>query len=914
MFAWWAVVTSVWWNARPGKTGTVSSSTRAEVVEPALTDETQRRDALGVVDVVEHAELVVRARTADGHQRPRRRVRCSIASRQSRRPGRVTAAVTAAAASRTATAWRSRSRRSRSSPRSRSSRRSRLGLTGLRLPAIVLEILLGIAVGPQVLGWATIDEPVQVLSLIGLAFLLLLAGLEIDFDRLRGRAAAAHRCSATSISFGLALLVGFGLARRRPRPLAAPRSRSSSRRPGSAIDPPDPQGRRRRRRRRSARWSSPARRSPRSRPIVLLSLFFSGRVRRRRREARPARRLRRSSSLAVGVAILGARALDAGLAGARAAAGHDAPRSASAARSCCSRSSSCSRSKFGLEAILGAFLAGATLKLVDRDETMTHAVLPPQARGGRVRRLRSVLLRLDRHQARRRRASSKQLGARARADLPRRACSSSRGLPALSTGRSPSAAASSSPAGCCRRPRSASRSSPARSASSLGLIRPENYVALVAAGLLSVIVFPLVALTLLRGRDAPAPAATPSLTDACVTLRLCVTAVSTIVIVAALASAAPRRRSAAGGSSTVDALAYGHDPLRRHAASPSTRSRTTRRGKSACTGACAAAWPPVLVQAHPRAGAGREARRCSAPPAAPTARSRSPIAGGRSTTTSATASPARSSARTSPSSAASGSSSAPTGHSSGEPPGGRRDASPTSRCPTTPGRPRTLSELAGRRPARALLLARLVVPEGAALPARPRRAPGRVRGRVLEARRRQRRPARGAGGVPRRARRALHVPLRRRTAATSTSSACARRPTPSTTRTARPRSRSSPTCASTRAYNGYWFWGRPTHEELRRDMRAITPAIRAGLGARLTRLLDASSGTAPSSPRRRRVRPPAPRRPALLRRRAGARLGARLRARRRGREAPVRHARGPAGAAATRSRGGSRCSATRSSA
>ena len=30
-----------------------------------------------------------------------------------------------------------------------------LGLTRLRLPAIVLEILLGIVVGPQVLGWAS---------------------------------------------------------------------------------------------------------------------------------------------------------------------------------------------------------------------------------------------------------------------------------------------------------------------------------------------------------------------------------------------------------------------------------------------------------------------------------------------------------------------------------------------------------------------------------------------------------------------------------------------------------------------------------------------------------------------------------------------------------------------------------------
>ena len=36
----------------------------------------------------------------------------------------------------------------------------------------------------------------------------------------------------------------------------------------------------------------------------------------------------------------------------------------------------------------------------------------------------------------------------------------------------------------------------------LGLIRPTNYVALVAAGLLSVLIFPLVSLTLLRERSA----------------------------------------------------------------------------------------------------------------------------------------------------------------------------------------------------------------------------------------------------------------------------------------------------------------------------------------------------------------------------------------------------------------------------
>ena len=57
----------------------------------------------------------------------------------------------------------------------------------LRVPAVVLEIVLGIVIGPQVLAWASVDEPVQILSVVGLAFLLFLAGLEIDFDQLRGR-------------------------------------------------------------------------------------------------------------------------------------------------------------------------------------------------------------------------------------------------------------------------------------------------------------------------------------------------------------------------------------------------------------------------------------------------------------------------------------------------------------------------------------------------------------------------------------------------------------------------------------------------------------------------------------------------------------------------------------------------------
>src|ERR1043165_766967 len=81
------------------------------------------------------------------------------------------------------------------------------GFTGIRLPAIVAEILLGIAVGPQGLGWVEVDEPVAVLSMFGLAFLLLLAGLEIDFERFRGR---LLRLTAFgyAVSFGIAIIAG----------------------------------------------------------------------------------------------------------------------------------------------------------------------------------------------------------------------------------------------------------------------------------------------------------------------------------------------------------------------------------------------------------------------------------------------------------------------------------------------------------------------------------------------------------------------------------------------------------------------------------------------------------------------------------------------------------------------------------
>ena len=72
----------------------------------------------------------------------------------------------------------------------------------LRIPSIVLEIVAGVVLGPSVLGWVEVDLAVAILAFIGLAFLLLLAGLEIDLHRLRGRLLATAR-----VGFGLTLVL-----------------------------------------------------------------------------------------------------------------------------------------------------------------------------------------------------------------------------------------------------------------------------------------------------------------------------------------------------------------------------------------------------------------------------------------------------------------------------------------------------------------------------------------------------------------------------------------------------------------------------------------------------------------------------------------------------------------------------------
>ena len=227
--------------------------------------------------------------------------------------------------------------------------------------------MLGILIGPQVLGWVSIDTPIQVLSLLGLAFLLLLSGLEVDFERLRG---PLLRLTALgyAISFGIAVLIGLALHAgglvKSPLFVGIALSATSA---GIVIpilqdagEVATPFGQL------VAAGASIAEIAP----IILLSLFFS-------EEAGGIGvkllllGLFGLFVLAVGVAVLGVE--------------RSARISATLVRLQDTTAEIRIRASFlllaafvvlaerlGLEAILGAFLAGAIIKLVDRDQTMTH--------------------------------------------------------------------------------------------------------------------------------------------------------------------------------------------------------------------------------------------------------------------------------------------------------------------------------------------------------------------------------------------------------------------------------------------------------------------------------------------------------------------------------------------------------------
>jgi Kef-type K+ transport system membrane component KefB len=78
-------------------------------------------------------------------------------------------------------------------------------------PVVVLELLLGIAVGPQVLDLAQNDDFTAFFGNLGLGMLFFFAGYELDFDRLRGRPLALAG-AGWALSLALAYGIGGALA------------------------------------------------------------------------------------------------------------------------------------------------------------------------------------------------------------------------------------------------------------------------------------------------------------------------------------------------------------------------------------------------------------------------------------------------------------------------------------------------------------------------------------------------------------------------------------------------------------------------------------------------------------------------------------------------------------------------------
>src|SRR5919199_5364330 len=375
-----------------------------------------------------------------------------------------------------------------------------LGLVpSVRIPSVVLEIAAGILIGPAIFGLVEVDLPLQVLALLGLAFLLCLAGLEIDLDHLRG---ARLRSAAAGFVVSLAVALGIGLGLYAGGLIEAPLLVAiilSSTSLGIVIPVLADAGQSN-----TAlgqliiAGSSIADFGA----IILLSLFFSGdassvgstllliggfvvlviatglalaEVEHSRRLSSALRRLQDSSAQ---IRVRGAFLLLIGLV--------------------------VIAQLFGLEVILGAFFAGAVLRLLDRDEMMTHTGLHSklQAVGFGVFIPFFFVtsgMQLD--------VGALLSGGAALALVPVFLLSLLlvRGLPAA-----------------LYRPMVGSRGSLAAAllqatslpfivaatgiGMELGILSPAIGTAMVVAGLLSVVLFPLVALTLLRGGEKPAVA------------------------------------------------------------------------------------------------------------------------------------------------------------------------------------------------------------------------------------------------------------------------------------------------------------------------------------------------------------------------------------------------------------------------
>ncbi len=360
----------------------------------------------------------------------------------------------------------------------------------IRIPAVVLEILLGIATGPSGLGWVRFDLPIQILSVVGLAFLLFLAGLEVEVDRLRGR---LLRLPGMGFVLSLALGLGVGLAMKAAGQVRSPLlmgitlvatslglvvpvlkdAGEASTDFGQLVIAGGT----------VADFGA----------VILLTLFFSG----------------QASGVGAKLLLLGIFVLTVAAVGASVArAGRSMRISAVVLRLQDTTAQIRVRGavllliafvalagRFGLETILGAFLAGVVLGMVDRDPMMTHPHFRTKLEGIGYGFLIPVFfvssgLTFDLH------ALFSSPSTIVRTPLFLVVLLAVRGIPAL-----------------LYRPLVGDRHTVAaallqatslpfivvatRLGVSLGLISAANAAALVAAGLLSVVIFPLAALGLL---------------------------------------------------------------------------------------------------------------------------------------------------------------------------------------------------------------------------------------------------------------------------------------------------------------------------------------------------------------------------------------------------------------------------------
>ncbi len=79
----------------------------------------------------------------------------------------------------------------------------------LRQPLLVAYIVVGIVVGPAVLGWVSAHDQIDLLAQIGITVLLFVVGLKLDLKHIRHIGPVALATSIGQLTF--TILFGFSI-------------------------------------------------------------------------------------------------------------------------------------------------------------------------------------------------------------------------------------------------------------------------------------------------------------------------------------------------------------------------------------------------------------------------------------------------------------------------------------------------------------------------------------------------------------------------------------------------------------------------------------------------------------------------------------------------------------------------------